>query len=417
MNGKRPQTANKSHDSSGGCKGGFTLIEVIGILAVLTILATIMVSSTPKQLDRLASDLERTNMVNYANALQKSILRTRYIPGTNGLIQAIATELGMDIKDVGTNARSNARFFLIDPDFQFYTNRNLATILPSGQGWQQNNDGAFLVPPAAVYGAGSNLPPFHARVILVSSLGPALANSLGSVSKGDFVSIWNAPDGVVPGIPAFSGWTGTGEDLKVQRIDLGGLFVHVILFNYNAPATTNVGRFSIDHDRVGSVISIVPNGNFGVDTYFLKGTMLSLYKSTNVGGTLDSDQILSRDTSFDYVQDVWRSSINLGEGIDPNAAMFGNALWATAQAFMSTGYNTNAVANMTPPRVVNSMANFMTNYVNWANAGFPLSGAVYAAAKSAQNVMITNMYALAGTTSVGPNPGLVFSGGGCTNGP
>src|ERR1043166_6317682 len=53
----------------------FTMIEMIGVLAVLAILATIIIASTPRQLDIVAGNLENTNLVNYATALQSSILR------------------------------------------------------------------------------------------------------------------------------------------------------------------------------------------------------------------------------------------------------------------------------------------------------------------------------------------------------
>src|SRR5262245_1908820 len=101
---------------------GFTLMELIGVMAILAILAAILLSSTPGQIDVAASNVESTNLLKFATALQKSILRTRTIPPSNSIAQTVANELGADLKLVTVNARNNSRVFLYDPLFQFYTN-------------------------------------------------------------------------------------------------------------------------------------------------------------------------------------------------------------------------------------------------------------------------------------------------------
>jgi len=98
----------------------FTLIEMIGILAILSILVTIIVSTTTNRLDFAAANLESTNLVNFATALQSSALRYRYIPGPVGgagtnWVRMIATELGTSPFLVNTNARNSRRVLLIDP--------------------------------------------------------------------------------------------------------------------------------------------------------------------------------------------------------------------------------------------------------------------------------------------------------------
>jgi hypothetical protein len=251
--------------------------------------------------------------------------------------------------------------------------------------------------------------------MILSSLGTALPDlaSLGTVAN-DFGQTWGAGDGTVPSVSGFTTWAGSGDDLKIQRIHLGSLFVHLILYNYNYPST-NVGQYTIDPDRAGAAITNVPNGRYGVDTYLLRGTVLGLLKSISKGGTLDSNQVLNRDTSFAYVLDVWRSSLNLGEGIDPNAAMFGNALWATAEAFQASPYNGLAYNGINPPTVVSNMFLFMSNYVSWANAGFPYSDPnnLSNATRIAQDLLVTNMFALVGSSTWGNNT-LNFQAGVCT---
>jgi type II secretory pathway pseudopilin PulG len=400
------------------------MIEMIGVLAVLAILATIIISATPRQLDVVATNLESTNLVNYANALQNSILRNRYIPGTNDMAQVIATELGMDVKDVNINGRYNQRAFLSDPDMQFYTNGAFldSTHLVTRGPWQQNIGGAFLVPPGATatYGGGSNNPPQKVRLMIVSSLTKGLPGTLATLNANDFNQVWATTDDGLPNVSVFSGYGFGVDDLKVQRIDLSPLFVHLILYNYNYPASS-VGQFTIDPDRVGAIINTVPNGQYGIDTYFLRSTVLGLLKSTSAGGTLDANQILNRDTSFAYALDTWRSSINLGEGVDPKAALFGNALWAVAQVFQSSPANSLAVVNfgkqVTPPIVVTNIWMFMSNYVYWASNGFP-SGAISNSVKNSQDVMVSNFFGLCGSDKWRPSTGagansLNFSSNSC----
>jgi hypothetical protein len=262
--------------------------------------------------------------------------------------------------------------------------------------------------------------------MIVSSLAGRLPGALAGLTEGDFNNLWDATtDASLQSVTGFGGWK--YDDVRVQHIDLAPLFVHLILYNYNAPSTTQ-GQYRVDPDRLGTALTPVPawndtnGGKYGVDTYFLRGTVLGLAKSTQAGSALDSNQILSRDTSFAYVQDVWRSSVNLGEGVDPNAALFGNALWAVAQAFMSSPYNSLAVTNfgqkVSPPVVVTNMQVFMSNYVVWAWSNFP-SGLQFTNVQRAQDVMISNLVGLAGSSvwspakSSWPNNSLNFSNNLC----
>ena len=128
----------------------FTLIEMIGVLAILAILATIIVSTTTQRLYIAAVNLESTTQVRYAAALQGSILRNRYIPGTNDWATTIAVELGVNTASITINPRNLPRCFLIDP--------NASLLLPYDQG----NNNVPTNPPALL------------RVMIVSSLSTPL---------------------------------------------------------------------------------------------------------------------------------------------------------------------------------------------------------------------------------------------------
>ncbi len=356
--------------------GGFTLIEVIGVLAILAIMATVIASTTTKHLDVAAANLESTNLVNFATALQNSVMRYRYIPGTTGTsnwVQMVAAELGLDTNSVTFNARRSRRIWLTDPN-------NIA--LP----YRQTISGAGALPTV--------------RMMILSTLGPAFPTTLTDGPMADFNTLWNALDGTRPSVSVLSGWSGTGDDLKIQRINLSPLFVQLKLFNYPPPPML-AGRGSYSIDRSAS--SQVPDA--GIEAFFLKSTILGLLDYTN---TLQAEQILTRDCSFVYMLQVWRGSLDFGQTASSSgASQAASALGAAAAMFLSSPYNNQAAAGTTPPVVFNAITNYMSAYMAWANAGFPNSGVIYNQASAAQTAMSTDMANLINNLTTG----------GCTNPP
>src|SRR5260221_9369228 len=92
----------------------FTLIEMIGVLAVLAILAATIIPNLLRKLDQVAGDQESAALKSIGDGLQASIMRNRYIPDQTNWISRVATELGWNTNSVSTNSRSQPRFFLIN---------------------------------------------------------------------------------------------------------------------------------------------------------------------------------------------------------------------------------------------------------------------------------------------------------------
>ena len=297
-------------------------------------------------MDKTAGDQESAALKSFGDALRASIMRNRYVPNEADWATAVATELGVDTAAVTTNPRRQPRLFLIDPNL---------SIAGGGLPYTQTSTGSVsqAVSP---------------RVMIVSSVGrqlPAAFNS-GVPASANFNAIWDWNDagGALPATGfAWPGWP-NGDDLKVQRVDLSSLFVRLRL-SWTA-SSHQWPRYSIDSSAWATAIAVT-NLNSDWPGYFLQSSILYLH---NYDGTLDSQQILIRDNSFIYDQDVWRGSIGgqffLG-GVDIASAV-DRYLAAYPNRQARNGTNQQAT-------VVQSMINFMDRYDDWANAGFPTNPA------------------------------------------
>src|SRR2546425_3802731 len=74
--GCAPRLLNPAHHA-------FSLIEMIGVLAVIAILAAVLAPSFIRQMDKIAGDQESAALKSFGDALQQSIMRKRYIPSAS----------------------------------------------------------------------------------------------------------------------------------------------------------------------------------------------------------------------------------------------------------------------------------------------------------------------------------------------
>lgn len=310
---------------------GFTMIEMIGVLAIVAVIAALLVPISLRHLDQVASEQEMARLQALGGALQQSILRTRSIPSPTNWASVLAAQSGMDIRSVTNNFRNRPRVFLVDAGGWCSTN------LPFSQG----------------PGGTSNFPA-SARVILMSSLGKSLPVATGMPTAADFNALWDAPPNTVPR----GGWNGDPYDVKIQRVNLSPLFVRLVLSTYNS--ATN-GQFAID----SSATNQVPfNGGFGA--YFIKGTTLKLFTGRPTSA-LDSSQILNEDSSFVYEGGKWkdelRGTLNSSVG---NVSGVVAAFLAATPNIRAQNINSNAQQ----VRVVQTFTDYMSNYNAWAATSF-----------------------------------------------
>ena len=165
---------------------------------------------------------------------------------------------------------------------------------------------------------------------------------------------------------AWTGWP-NGDDLKIQRVNLSPIFVRLLLSSYNS---SDSPRYSIDSTSPATAVVITNNLTF-IDRYFVQNSILVLHRpGTN---SSDSQQILSRDTSFVYEQNVWRNSLTGGSFLAGSLD-----LGSIVDKYLDAPENTNA-ANTTVTNsshwtgisqqavVVSNMVAYMTAYNAWAS--------------------------------------------------
>lgn len=358
--------------------GAFSLVELVGVLAVIAVLALLLAPVLVRQIDRIAAEQEGAALKSFAGALQQSAMRRRALPAAATWAATIAGELGVDVANVATNARRQPRFFLIDPALRVGNN---GSTLPYAQSdWATGS--------MTTNNAGAIAPPLSPRVIILSSVGRALPAGVvsGVPVAADFNGIWDADERTVPAAPVFAGWTGQGDDIQIQRLNLAPLFVHLVLTSNNSSTNNSQsGHFAIDST---SSPMDVPSPGVGRDGYFIRNSLLYLYVGTNV----DSQQILNRDTSFVYDLNVWRSSITGGSFLAGSLD-----LGSIVDKFLSAPENPNAVNTVAKNGVqqqsliVSNMVAYMNAYNAWADSNFTDNN-LKTSAGNIQVTMMNNVY-------------------------
>ncbi len=333
MRTERPPFNSAFRVSRSSFQGAWTLIESIAVMAVIAVLAALAAPSFIKQVDRAAWTKETANMNAIADAFTLSILRTKTIPNETGWAAAVAGQMSLPVSAVLTNARRYARAFIIDQNMD----------IGSGLPYTQTINGTAK--------------PSNARIMIVSSLAAPLPLPSGVQSSSDFDAIWNAPEGAKPA--TWTTWAGTGDDLRIKKLNLEPLFHELILFNHD-PTNAPPGPFSIDRGTTNTVAS----GPANVwKKYYLETSDLGLFDSNY---NLRTRYLMRRSVSFIFESGSWRGQIQGGETFSDASGQTASDFLKLASTFYSTPVNPGAAAGSSPSAVLVTMYTFMFDYAFWA---------------------------------------------------
>src|ERR1043165_7301415 len=173
----------------------FSLIEMIGVMTVIAILALALATVVIKHLDRLAAEKETTQLKTLAEGFRQGVIKTKIIPNQAAWYSLIATNLGLHTNQVLLNDRRFARVFLIDPALRVGQGQwDAATNSDNTLTYTQNQS-----PPGSQItdGFGNVIAPYSPRVMILSSLSVKLPTNIvsGVASSATFSNIWNAAEG------------------------------------------------------------------------------------------------------------------------------------------------------------------------------------------------------------------------------
>jgi len=262
-----------------GPEGGSTLLELIGVLGLIAVLAALAMPTVLRQIDNGVLSQETANLNAISNAIVVQLVRSNNIPSQATWAQAAANWLTIPVANVTTTSRHYQRAYLIDPAL--------------------NLGGGGL--PYTQTPAGTPRPT-NPRVMVVSSIAGPLPVTSGPTNTFD--DIWNTATGVKPA--SWTNWSGNPASVVIQRINLQPLFHRVILFDRD-PSTNASLCFAVNG------VATNPASIYW-DSYYVDGSVLGEYTNT-ASPALQWTQIINRDLGSAFQNGFWSDQI----GFSPNA--------------------------------------------------------------------------------------------------
>lgn len=264
-------------------RGGFTLIEMIGVLAIMAILASTIVPNALRSIERTTISTEVTSMHALGEQL-KNYVRVNSTPPSTATTPnppPWATALGnfADLApvDVYTNKRSNNRVYLLDP---------AATPAP--------------------------------RAIILSSMraGLTLPTPANINTAVRFQDIWATADGSVPPNVSWTGWSAwastanAGDYLVIERVNFTPIYnnelqsLTVTLKNNGSASTSYI---LIQANGTSGTAQTVTAGQTVILSTLKPKMRIDLYRTIG-GGTLNHSFVLSTSgRTFEFDGTNWKA--------------------------------------------------------------------------------------------------------------
>lgn len=248
---------------------GFSLMELIGVMTVMAILAGTLAPNFADTINRANSEAEKINMNVLSDALRQYVIDQKRIPraNVNQWRPAIAGVTSIPEGEVEFNDKGYRRRLVFDPRFLTGADSNF---------------------PGVVQNQGLATPPVSPRAMLISDLTrnvPAVANNTAT-----FNAIWNQT-----GTPAIV----ESDDVIIERLHFGDLFHRVILSNQN----TAQPYFRLENGTNVAIPAAVSGVDGVITRYVLQNSQIALFQAPFPGGGLQQVMLVQKEYSRRYQTD------------------------------------------------------------------------------------------------------------------
>lgn len=258
-------------------RSAFSLIEMIGVLAVMSILAAMLVPNVVRRIAEARGTKEEIQLKVLAEGVGDYVRARQTVPGDATWAASVAEMTGLSLAEIQRSDPGNtntSRVYLVHPGFTPSTGSNpVSTNLTQG-----------LAAPT------------NASIMILSSTKASLALPVSSGKAADtpanraaFTNVWNwnfdlATKAPPAGWP--SEWAGQGQHLRVARLNLAPLLHHVTFSNLQFPTNVPFARINDLYPRAFNATN-AQNG------WYWEGTVLRLYKhdSPYAGIPADPDEL------------------------------------------------------------------------------------------------------------------------------
>ncbi|MBL9170136.1 MAG: type II secretion system protein [Verrucomicrobiales bacterium] len=244
-------------------RGGFSMIEMIGVLAIVSILAGMVGPNLIRRVIESNAAREAKTLQTLADGLSSHVQAWQTIPGSASWVTNVSSSLGLSPTDVAysdpANPAGSGRVYLIHPAFT-----------PSNG-----------TDPLFTSSASGSVAPTNARILIISCTKRGLtipvtsgkaANTAGNRNRFDNIWNWSLnPFTKAPPTGWPAAWNGNGHHLHVQRINLAPHFFRLTVSNPSFPGEIPFAQFNQNPTFAFDVTN-------AVDAYYLRGTVVRFYR-------------------------------------------------------------------------------------------------------------------------------------------
>ncbi len=263
--------------SSRGRQQGFSLLELIGVMSIMAILAATVVPNVIGEIKVAQGDAEQANVQQLADVLRTQILDAKSIPSGTGTqwvdLVAEASDLSRD--QIAANVRGFDRAYYVDPKFMQDRNRRF-------NGYTQTT--------------GLTAAPYSPRIMLISSLTGRLPGRLRN--HDEFDAVWDQTD---------TARIKASTDVVIARVNLRADFLRVLMSNRH----TQQPGFQLESGTVASIPGASGSRNGEETRYVFRSTRLNLHGQPFPGGALEHSSVVREQASYLYTDGggAWAWSI------------------------------------------------------------------------------------------------------------